>query len=236
LSRPVLLVTRPAEEAGRTAAAAVAAGFDAVEAPLLTIEPLDFAVPPGAFDAVLFTSARAPALVAAGAPDLLALPAYAVGSRTAEALADAGFRLARTGEADGSAILALAAAAGVRRILQLAGTDTAPGDVPPGLRVVRVPVYAARRAPALPPVALSALRAGTVFATLLFSARTARHFRRLAEQAGLDPGTQRIVALSPAVAHGAGQGWAAVAVAGAPDLEGALAAARGLWQGQGDGR
>lgn len=231
-----MLVTRPAEEAGRTSAAAVAAGFDAVVAPLLTIERLDFAVPPGAFDAMLFTSARAPGLAATRAPDLRALPAYAVGARTAEALADAGFRLALVGEADGSAILKLAAAAGVRRILHLAGKATAPAVVLPGLEVVGVPVYAARRVAALPPSAVSALRAGRVFATLLFSARTARHFRRLAEQAGLDPGQQRIVALSPAVAEGAGEGWAAVAVSNAPDLDGALAAARRLWQGLRDGR
>jgi uroporphyrinogen-III synthase len=232
----VLLVTRPAEEAGRTAAAAGAAGFDVIAAPLLTIESVGFSIPPDAFDALLFTSARAPALVATGAPELLALPAYAVGARTAEALEAAGFRLAGMGEADGSAILGLAAAAGVRRILHLAGADTAPAEVPPGLEVVRVPVYAARRVAAMPPLALDALRAGRVFATLLFSARTARHFRRLADEAGLDPGLQRIVALSPAVAEGAGSGWAAVGVSGAPDLDGALAAACVLWQDLGDGK
>ena len=156
----MLLVTRPAEEAGRTAAAAAAVGFDVVAAPLLTIEPVAFSIPPGAFDALLFTSARAPALAATGAPELLALPAYAVGARTAEALEAAGFRLARMGEANGSAILGLAAAAGVRRILHLAGEATAPAEVPPGLEVVRVPVYAARRVAAMPPLALDALRAG----------------------------------------------------------------------------
>jgi uroporphyrinogen-III synthase len=235
LSRPVLLVTRPAEEAGRTAAAAVAAGFDVVEAPLLTIGPVDFSVPPGAFDALLFTSARAPGLAVTRAPELLALPAYAVGARTAEALEAAGFRLARMGETDGSAILGLAAAAGVRRMLHLAGEATAPSEVPPGLEVVRVPVYAAQRVAALPLSALAALHEGRLLATLLFSARTARHFRRLAEAAGVDPGRQRIVALSPAVAEGAGKGWAAVAVSAAPDLDGALAAARGLWQTLNDG-
>lgn len=236
MSQPILLVTRPAEEAGRTAAAAAAAGFDVVVAPLLTIEPVDFAVPPWAFDALLFTSARAPGLAATRAPELLALPAYAVGARTAEALEDAGFRLARMGETDGSAILGLAAAAGVRRILHLAGEATALLEVPPGLQVVRVPVYAARRVAELPQPALAALREGRLFATLLFSARTARHFRRLAEDAGLDPGRQRIVALSQAVAEGAGEGWAAVAVSEAPDLDGALAAARVLWQGREPGR
>ena len=236
LSRPVLLVTRPAEEAGRTAAAAAAVGFDVVAAPLLTIEPVRFQFRRARSTRCCSPAPRAPALAATGAPELLALPAYAVGARTAEALEAAGFRLARMGEANGSAILGLVAAAGVRRILHLAGEATAPAEVPPGLEVVRVPVYAARRVAAMPPLALDALRAGWVFATLLFSARTARHFRRLADEAGLDPGLQRIVALSPAVAEGAGPGWAAVGISEAPDLDGALAAARGLWQSLSDGR
>jgi uroporphyrinogen-III synthase len=232
----LLLLTRPAEEAGRTADAAEAAGFSTLVAPLLEMAPLPFAVPEGAFDAILFTSARAPALVAAAAPGLLALTAHAVGARTAEEVAACGFRPGLVGESDGSAILSRIAAEGARRVLHLAGEATAPLEVPPDLTLVRVPVYAAERVAALPADALGALRGGAVFATLLFSARTARHFRKLADLAGLDVRGLRIVALSPAVAEGAGSGWGAVAVAAQPDLAGALAAARGLWQGVADGR
>jgi uroporphyrinogen-III synthase len=236
LSRPLLLVTRPAEEAGRTAAAAGAAGFETLLAPLLTIAPVDFAVPAGAFDALLFTSARAPGLVAERAPGLLAVPAYAVGARTGEELAAAGFRLAGLGETDGSAVLAQMAGLGVRRVLHLAGEATAPIHVPGNVELVRVRVYAALRVAALPAAALTALSAGRVFATLLFSARTARHFRHLADAAGVDVAGQRIVALSHAVADGAGAGWAAVGVARVPDIDAALAAARLLWQGIGHER
>jgi uroporphyrinogen-III synthase len=236
LSRPLLLLTRPAEEAGRTAEAAEAAGFSTLVAPLLEIVALPFVVPAGDFDSLLFTSARAPALVSAAAPALRALPSHAVGARTAEEAVACGFRLGLVGETDGSAILAEMAAAGARRVLHLAGEATAPLDVPAGLELLRVPVYAAQRVAALPDAALAALRTGDVFATLLFSARTARHFRRLVEEAGLDMGSLRIVALSAAVAEGAGAGWEAVAVAGRPDLAGTLAAARGLWQGADDGR
>lgn len=236
MSRPLLLLTRPAEEAGRTADAAAAAGFATLVAPLLEIVPLPFDGPDGRFDSVLFTSARAPGLVAAAAPALRELPAHAVGARTAEEAAACGFRPGLVGDSDGSAILAAAAAAGARRVLHLAGEATAPLDVPPGLELVRVPVYAARRVAALPGAVLAALRDGAVFATLLFSARTARHFRQLVDAGGLDAGRLRIVALSAAVAEGAGTGWGGVAVAGRPDLAGALAAARGLWQGADDGR
>lgn len=236
MTRPLLLLTRPAEESARTAAAAEAAGFAALSAPLLEIVPLPFDVPAGPFDAILFTSARAPASVAADAPELRALTAHAVGARTAEAAAAAGFRVGLVGESDGSAILADIAGGGARRVLQLAGEATAPMVVPPGVALVRVPVYAARRVAALPAATLAALQGGEVFATLLFSARTARHFRQLVEAAGLDVGRLRTVALSPAVSAGAGPGWAAAAVAATPDLGGALAAARALWQGVDDGR
>lgn len=236
MTGPLLLLTRPAEEAERTAAAARAQGFRTLPAPLLRIDPLPFEVPEGPFDALLFTSARAPGLVAARAPALRAVPAYAVGARTAEEVDAGGFALAATGTDDGTAILAAIGAGGARRVLHLAGEATAPLAVPDGVELVRVPVYAARRVPALPPAARDVLARGRVFATLLFSARTARHFRQLLDEAGLEPAAHRIVVLSEAVAEGAGAGWGARAVAERPDLAGALAAARLLWQGAGNGR
>ena len=234
-TRPLLLLTRPVEEAGRTAAAAAEAGFDTLAAPLLEIHPLAFSVPAGPFDALLFTSARAPAIAAAQAPQLRALPAHSVGRRTAEEAQACGFRTGVVGEADGTALLAAVAAGGAQRLLHLAGAATAPLQVPAGLALARVPVYAARRVGALPEAAAAALRADAVFATLLFSARTARHFRELVADCGIAPGRLRLVALSAAVAEAAGAGWAGVAVAGQPDVAGALAAARRLWQGIADG-
>jgi uroporphyrinogen-III synthase len=230
LNRPLLLLTRPVQEAGRTIAAAAAVGFDTLSAPLLTIESLPFELPAGPFDALLFTSARAPDLVASRAPALTGLPAYAVGAHTGAALEAAGFRLVGEGLTDGSAILARAAANGARRLLHLAGEATAPVEVPAGLHLARVAVYAARRVAALSDEALAALREGRIFATLLFSARTSRHFSRLVTAAGLDRGGLRIVALSGAVAEAAGPDWAAVATANAPDIAEALAAAHRLWQ------
>lgn len=236
MTRPLLLVTRPAEEAGRTAEAAAAAGFATMVAPLLEIVPLPFRLSDGKFDAILFTSARAPALVAEAAPGLRAWIAHAVGARTAEEAAASGFRTGLVGDSDGSAILAELASGGPQRILHLAGEASAPLHVPAGIELVRVAVYAAQRVAGLPADVLAALQGGHVLATTLFSARTARHFRRLAEGAGLDLRRLRIVAMSPAVAEAAGGGWAAVSVARKPDLARALAAARALWQGDDDGR
>jgi len=235
LSRPLLIITRPAEEAGRTSAAAHEAGFASLAAPLLSIEPLTWDLPKARPEALLFTSARSPQLVAAAYPALRGVPAYAVGVRTAEIAADAGFHVVGTGDGDGSVVLALAASAGIRTILHLAGEATAPLDLPNGLELVRRAVYTAKRVDVLPSAALGALQSGAVFAVLLFSARTARHFAQLLNRAGVERGGVRLVVLSHAVAEAAGPGWRAMAVAADPSLSGALAATRSLWQGSSDG-
>jgi uroporphyrinogen-III synthase len=235
LSRPLLLITRPAEEGERTAAAARTAGFDALMAPLLQVEPCEWHLPDTPPQALLFTSARSPALVAAAHPGLRACPAYAVGTRTAEVAREAGFEVIAVGAADASDILRLAAGQGVGRLLHLAGAATAPLEVPPGLQLERRSVYAARRVPQLPDAAAAALAAGRVFAVLLFSARTATHFAALFDAQGLNRATVRLVLLSRAVLAASGPGWRAAAVAPAPSLDGALAAALRLWQGNDDG-
>jgi uroporphyrinogen-III synthase len=230
-----LLLTRPAEEAGRTAAAAEAAGFATLLAPLLQVVPLDWTPPPDQQEALLFTSARTPGLVAARAPGLVGLPVYAVGPRTGEAASAAGFSVVAEGAADGSTAALLAAEQGVRRLLHLGGKDRAPFMAPPGVEVAHIPVYAARRVAELSADARWALGAGQVLATLLFSARTARHFSALVEGAGIARKGQRIVVMSPAVAAAAGLGWGKTAVAPQPDLPGMLAAAKAVWQGSGYG-
>lgn len=235
MSLPLLIVTRPAEEAGRTSAAAKAAGFATLEAPLLTIEPLVWDLPKARPDALLFTSARSPPLVAAAYPSLRGIPAYAVGARTADIAVEAGFHVVACGEGDGSAALSLIARDGVRSVLHLAGEATAPLDVPAGLTVVRRTVYVANRVDTLASMVFDVLRTGEAFAVLLFSARTARHFAQLLDRSGLERAVVRLVALSPAVAQAAGPGWRAVGVATEPSLAEALAAARSLWQGSADG-
>jgi uroporphyrinogen-III synthase len=203
--------------------------------PLLEIVPLAWEPPAARVDALLFTSARAPALVAARAPGLAELPVYAVGPRTAEAATAAGFAVVAQGATDGSAAAAIAAGQGIRALLHMGGEDRAPFRAPPVLHVAHVATYAARRISSLSAEVQSALLDGRVYATLLFSARTARHLTALAIEAGLDRALLRLVALSPAVAAAAGPGWRVVATAARPDLEAALAAAVALWQGDAHG-
>jgi uroporphyrinogen-III synthase len=222
--KPILLVTRPAGAAERTAAAARKAGFAAWCAPLLQAEPLSWAAPEYQPEALLFTSAVAPPIVARSEPQLRARPAWAVGAATARAARRAGFEVAGVGGGDGSAIVAQAAHAGVRSLLHLGGADRAALEVPPGLRIDHRAIYAMALADRLPQRVVDALGDGRIFATLLFSPRTAGQFARLAADAGLAPAMLRIVALSEAVAAAAGPGWRATAVAARPDEAEALAA------------
>lgn len=235
MSAPLLLVTRPEPEASATVAAAEAAGFRAVAAPLLAIRPVAArAAGPDRPDAVLLTSARSAALLRAARPDLSpAIPLFAVGPRSAEAARAAGFTSVTATASDGQAALAAAVAAGHCRILHGRGTAHRRLAVPPGVELLPLPLYAARAARVLPAAARAALGAGAI--TLLFSPRTAAVFRRLVARAGLAPESLAIVALSGPVMAAAGPGWRAVEVAARPGTAEVLAAARRLWQGSGGG-
>jgi uroporphyrinogen-III synthase len=231
LNQPCLLITRPADEAARTVAAVEAAGFAAMEAPLLSIEPLDAVLPAARPDAILFTSPRAPERLAALAPGLKACPAITVGPRSSEAAVRAGFRVVAEGQGDGSAALRLAAGQGYYQLLHPRGEDHVALDAVPGVKLLPVIVYGARAESALAAPAVQALASGDIFATLLLSPRTAVIFAQLALKAGLHRRALRLVVLSPQVADAAGSGWQAAAVAAQPRLSEALAAARRLWQG-----
>lgn len=233
MSQPGLLITRPADEAARTVHAVEAAGFRAIEAPLLSIEPLNAVLPADRPDAILFTSLRAPERLAALAPDIRDCPAITVGPRSSEAAIRAGFRVVAEGQGDGNAALRLAAEQGYHQLLHPRGEDHVALDTVPGVKLLPMIVYRARAESALAAPAVQALASGDIFATLLLSPRTAAIFAQLALKAGLHRQALRLVVLSPQVADAAGADWQAVAVAAQPRLSEALAAARRLWQGSG---
>ena len=230
---PRLLITRPDDEAERTAGAARAAGFEPVYAPLLIVEPLAFALPAQQPDSLLFTSPRAPAALAGIGAAWKALPCYTVGPATTAAALRAGFHPAGEGAGDGNAALAMAAAAGHRRFLHPHGEDHIGLHVPAGVQLIGMPVYKARAAVALSRQVVRQLASGGIFATLLLSPRVAQTFAGLVRQAAISRAGLRLVAISPNAAAAAGPGWLAVEVAGAPRLDAAFAAAQRLWQGKG---
>jgi uroporphyrinogen-III synthase len=222
VSRP-LLILRPQPGAAATAARIAERGGNAIVAPLFSVVPLAWSPPDAAeVDAVLLTSAAALRHGGAALAGLTHLPAFAVGAATAAAAREAGFIDVVTGARDAAAVVAPAAAAGFRRLLHLAGREHI-GVVHPGVTILRRIVYAADAETRLPDAAVGALAQGAV--ALFHSPRAGALFRALLAPAGLEPGTIRIAAISPAALTAAGPGWNAAVAAARPDDAALLAAA-----------
>jgi len=188
-----VLLTRPESDAQRTAAALRARGYDVIVAPLLHIEILsDAELGDGPWAAILVTSANAVRAIAAHRrrAEFCAVPVYAVGRRSAQAMREAGF--ADVASADGNVSdLANLVAARVKPgapLLYLAGEERS-GDLAGLLRarnfaVQTVLVYRAVTAATLPRQASDALTAG-IDAVLHFSRRSAEAYVSAARNAGV---------------------------------------------------
>lgn len=231
------VVTRPAEDAERIAAPLRARGVDVLIEPLLTITPKsDATLDLDGVQALLLTSAngvRALAAVGAGHPDMLLLPALAVGDQTAAVAREAGFGDVAAAEGDVTSLAALVRArlkpeGGA--LLHAAGSVVA-GDLAgdlgrDGYEVRRAVLYAARPADAFSTAFRDTLAAGTVNAVFLYSPRTAKTFATLAHQADLRDACRglRAYCLSQAVADAvADVPFAAVRVAERPEQDALLA-------------
>jgi uroporphyrinogen-III synthase len=183
-----LLVTRPEADAEQTAMVLRACGHTVVVAPLLRIEPVEDAeIARKPFDAILVTSANAAPAIARHQrfTELRALPVFAVGGRSAQAMRSAGFAAVTSADGDASDLARLVA----RRVnagaslLYLAGADRA-GDLAgrlsgQGFVVRTVVIYRAVAEADLPSAAADAL-AGGVDGVLHFSRRSAEAYIRTA--------------------------------------------------------
>lgn len=226
--KPPLLIVRPEPGARQTAARAAALGWQAIVAPIFRIEPLAWDAPdPQGYDALIVTSANAVRQAGGALPRYRRLPAFAVGGATAAALRDAGFADVRSGRGNAVAILALAADAGVRRALHLAGADLADAGHP-AIALDRRIVY--RSVPIAGDGWHAAVPRARPLIALLHSARAARHFAELCDRAGFARGGIGVAALAPAILAAAGDGWQAGIAADTPDDMALLAAAARLCQ------
>lgn len=218
-----LLVLRPEPGAGETLRRAASMGMEAMAYPLFAIEPVDWTPPdPAGFDALMLTSANAVRMAGEALGRYRHLPAYAVGKRTADALARAGFDRIEAGEADGDAVARKMAEDGRRHALHLRGRDSAPID--PGLlRITPVINYAASEQGDAAGLA-AIMRPGMI--ALVHSARAGRRLAALTDER-LRPGIS-IVAISAAAQAACGNGWRAIASAERPIDEAMLALARHL--------
>lgn len=218
-----LIVTRPEPGNAATVERAREMGFDARAMPLFAAHPVDWAAPPtDDFDALLLTSAAAVRLAGPGLARLASRPAYAVGSATARAAEAAGLTVAMTGTADAARLLDAMTSENIRNILWLCGRDRSEFDAR-GAAITPLPCYAVDPVP--PPPQWS----GLIAAPAVLLAHSARAARRISDLVGAARDHLSLVAISPAVAVAAGEGWHSLAIAGQPDDVAILAQARALW-------
>ncbi|MEJ8631019.1 uroporphyrinogen-III synthase [Sphingomonas sp. I4] len=105
-------------------AALHAAGLTARWIPLFEARAVEWTPPdPDMVDALLLTSAQAVRLAGPGLDDLRHKPVVAVGPATAATARAAGLSVVLTGTRDAAAVVAEAKAAGLTRLLHLAGRD-----------------------------------------------------------------------------------------------------------------
>ena len=201
-----LIVTRAEPGCAVTVGRAAAMGLDARAMPLFAARALNW-IPPDAssFDALLLTSAQAPRLAGAGLASLSSLPAFAVGAATARSATDAGLQVALTGAADVQDLLDAMTSQGIERILWLCGRDRTNFDARE-TDLAPLPVYAVD--PADPPPGWADL----IAARAVVMAHSARGASRVAGRAGAARKHLTLLAISPAVAAAAGEGWCETAV------------------------
>ncbi|HEV2511751.1 uroporphyrinogen-III synthase [Bosea sp. (in: a-proteobacteria)] len=199
---------RPLEDAERSAQTLRERGKAPVVAPLFQVLPTGEKPPKGPFDALVLTSANAvPALESLPKSWRGALPAFCVGTRTAEAAGKLGFTAhsARGGRAELLALILEQLPKG-QKLLLVAGRDRYE-DLPQQLRdagheVTIWTAYEAKAVEALPAAAADVLRDGSADAALHYSPRSAEIFFDLAAKAGLAEQAQALpqLALSAAIA------------------------------------
>jgi uroporphyrinogen-III synthase len=203
-----LVVTRPAGDAERTAAALARQGHQVDIAPLMRIESVaGAALDNGPWSGLILTSANAVQAAAglAGFAALAELRAFAVGARTATAARAAGFRDVILGGGDAQEltqhIRAWAKAErlrGARRdpLLYLAGEDVShdlAGALAADREIVHtVTVYRAIKAERFSAAIDAALAGGTIDGVLHFSRRSAEAFMDCARAGALTDQALRV--------------------------------------------
>ncbi len=207
----LVLLTRPSDEAARSAERLQAMGHAAVLSPVIEIEPIEAAWPQGVIDAVIATSARAFECLDL-APDWPVpearrlFPLFVVGAKTAAAARARGFDGPQQITLDAKALSRVIIDRFVEsiRILYLAGSnrksDLESACAEAGLVLDVLETYAAHTATKLSDDAVRQVAAGEVGAVLHFSRRSAEIFLRLAAKARLDPARLTHIAISEDVA------------------------------------
>ncbi|MFN3619007.1 uroporphyrinogen-III synthase [Sphingorhabdus sp.] len=210
-----LLIIRPQPGADATAHRLRAAGYDPVLMPLFAIDhlPMQRASADG-YDAVLLTSGNAARAAAEFLTSDYRLPIYAVGRATASALDKLSVPVAKIGSEGVEALAAVAVADGHKRLLWLAGEDHSPV---PHINGVNIDIETVYRSVALKTPDDFAANVIQSDAVILHSSRAAAHFASLCNSLRLLPADITLATFSNAIAASAGDGWASIIVAEAPN-------------------
>lgn len=229
-----VVVTRPQEDAERTAAVLRAGGHEVLVAPLLQVEPVAADLRTN-WGGVIITSANAANAIAAhpAREGLIKLRLFAVGQRSAEAARTVGFTdvVSAGGDVrDLVRVLAARKADAQAPLLYLAGEDRARDLVTElagrSIAVEMVVIYRAAVAP-FPAALTAALRDKTVDAVLHYSRRSAESYLAGAATAGVAKPALAVrhICLSAQIAASLiAAGAANVAVATRPDEAGLIGA------------
>jgi uroporphyrinogen-III synthase len=227
-----IVITRPRDEATGIAAELTARGFDTLIEPMLEIVPVQAEIPAlDSYSALAFTSANG-VRAFAGRSDIRSMPAYAVGSRTAECLRIAGFADIRAASGDAEAMAALIGETldAAARVLHVCGVavsrDLETLLEPSGIPTDRLTLYDAIPAVGFSQPLVDALYACTISNVLFFSVRTAATFGTLLREHGLADMINSISALclSRQIADEAGRSpWRRVMVAAQPKAQSLIA-------------
>jgi uroporphyrinogen-III synthase len=183
-----VLVTRPAEDSARTAAALEAAGHEALVVPLFAIRPREHAMP-GQADGFIATSANA-LRHARLTQDHFAIPIFVVGDATADEASRCGFRTIHSARGNGHdlAMLLTQARPEGGHFIYLAGVtrrDDALRTLDERFMLQIVETYDSVAVDAMPGETVLALKTGQIDAILHFSTQSAAVFATLAQKAGL---------------------------------------------------
>lgn len=196
------LVTRPLAQSESFAADVRARGFEALVAPLTTVQFLDPATPVADYSLILITSANGAHALARLWP-ACGVPILAVGPQTAAALVAAGFGAVTSADGDAAALVrhvATLCPSGCR-LLHVTGRG---GQVLaiPGCKVDRLEAYDMVAASSLSDETIQALRNDTLDGVFCFSPASAALFRDLVLQDGVEDACTKLSAhcISPTVA------------------------------------
>jgi len=194
--KPLVLITRPLEDAAATAREVEALGFAAFTEPMLTIHPLPFAMPEN-YHGLIFTSANA-VRAAASVIENSDRPVYCVGDHTAEVARACGWTTIASAGGDAGDLLRTLKAEGfnpAQKLVHLSGFDISRNIELEDFTIERVVVYKAEKARELSARCLEIIDEKGFAAALFFSARSAQTFTEVLEKHGRTRSVKTIKAL-----------------------------------------